>query len=108
MKFINLLVSPKWSPAVPCTSVVLSVVLLLFQVGRRFMECCLISVFTGKIHVAHYLVGLLFYALAGLSLSAPLLSRTGPRGLYTRMHCTSCSSRNFPPTEEQGNYEAGG
>lgn len=62
-----------YNPHVNCFTVLVSLLLLLAQTCRRLFECLFISVFTGKIHILHYLVGVSFYVLDVTSLAAPFL-----------------------------------
>lgn len=58
---------------VDCFTVLVSLVLLLVQTCRRLFECLFISVFTGKIHISHYLVGVVFYILDTAAVAVPFL-----------------------------------
>lgn len=60
-----------YTPHVDCFTVLVSLLLLLAQTCRRLFECLFISVFSGKIHMSHYLVGVAFYVLDATSLAAP-------------------------------------
>ena len=62
-----------YTPHVDCFTVLISLLLLLAQTCRRLFECLFISVFTSKIHVSHYLVGLSFYVLDATSIAASFL-----------------------------------
>ena len=62
-----------YTPCVNCFTVLVSLLLLLVQCCRRLFECLFISVFTGKIHLSHYLVGLFYYVLDAIALASPLL-----------------------------------
>lgn len=62
-----------YNPHVDCFTVLVSLLLLLAQTCRRLFECLFISVFTGKIHISHYLVGVSFYVLDVTSIAASFL-----------------------------------
>ena len=62
-----------FTPSTDCFTVFLSLVLLLVQTCRRLFESLFVSVFTGKMNVAHYLLGVIYYILDATSLAAPLL-----------------------------------
>lgn len=63
----------RFTPHVDCFTVLVSLVLLLVQACRRLFECLFISVFTGKIHISHYLVGVVFYILDTAAVAVPFL-----------------------------------
>ena len=65
---------------VDCFTVLLCLFLLLVQTSRRLFECLFVSTFSGKIHVGHYVAGILFYTLDAASLAAPLLSNHSNEG----------------------------
>lgn len=54
--------------------------MLLIQVFRRLLESLFVSVFSGKIHISHYAVGIVFYILTGTSLAHPYLTRLNNTG----------------------------
>ncbi|XP_068724303.1 polyprenol reductase-like isoform X1 [Montipora capricornis] len=62
-----------FTPSTDCFTVLLSLLLLLVQTCRRLFESLFVSVFTGKMNVAHYLLGVIYYILDATSLAAPLL-----------------------------------
>lgn len=64
-----------YTPCVNYFTVLVSLLLLLVQCCRRLFECLFISVFTGKIHLSHYLVGLFYYVLDAIALASPLLGK---------------------------------
>ncbi|KAJ7369669.1 Steroid 5 alpha-reductase 3 [Desmophyllum pertusum] len=75
-----------YTPHVDCFTVLVSLLLLLAQTCRRLFECLFISVFSGKIHMSHYLVGVAFYVLDATSLAAPFfraekIDKAGTSGL---------------------------
>ncbi|XP_078381124.1 polyprenal reductase-like [Oculina patagonica] len=63
-----------YTPRVDCFTVLVSLLLLLAQAGRRLFECLFISVFTGRIHISHYLVGIFFYVFDATAMAASFLS----------------------------------
>ncbi|XP_031574504.1 polyprenol reductase-like [Actinia tenebrosa] len=85
--FISLITSgSSYTNNIDCLSVVIGLVLLLIQVSRRLLECVCISVFTGRIHLSHYAVGIVYYVLAGASLVAPF------NNMVSADWCISCGS----------------
>ena len=64
----------KYNPHVNCFTVLVSLLLMLGQTCRRLFECLFISVFSGKIHLAHYLVGVAYYGLDLASIAASSLT----------------------------------
>ena len=72
--FIYLIMpSPNREPQVNCASVLLGLLLLLFQVSRRLYECLFVSIFSGRIHIVHYFVGIGFYLLVGATVASPMV-----------------------------------
>ncbi|EDO42263.1 predicted protein [Nematostella vectensis] len=53
------------------TSLAVTLGMFFIQVLRRLLECLFMSNMTGNIHVLHYVAGILFYILVGLSLVLP-------------------------------------
>lgn len=62
-----------FNPHVNCFTVLVSVLLLLVQTSRRLFECLFISVFSGKIHLSHFLVGVAYYGLDVTSIAVSFL-----------------------------------
>lgn len=62
-----------YNPHVNCFTVLICLLLLLGQTCRRLFECLFISVFSGKIHLLHYLVGVAYYGLDVTSIAASFL-----------------------------------
>ncbi|XP_022109396.1 polyprenol reductase-like [Acanthaster planci] len=59
---------PLQTPKASHLSIVIAIALLLFQGIRRLYECLFVSSYSSStMHVAHYILGILFYALAGMS-----------------------------------------
>lgn len=61
------------NPHVNCFTVLVSLLLLLVQTSRRLFECLFISVFSGKIHLSHFLVGVAYYGLDVTSIAVSFL-----------------------------------
>ena len=73
-----------YTPHVDCFTVLVSLLLLMVQACRRLFECLFISVFSGKIHMSHYLVGVCYYVLDATALAAPFLGdKKVDKGKYT-------------------------
>lgn len=62
-----------YNPHIDCFTVLVSLLLLLLQTCRRLFECLFISMFSGKIHMSHYLVGVTYYGLDVTSITASFL-----------------------------------
>ena len=60
-----------FTPPINCFTSLLSLVFLLMQTSRRLIESLFISIFTGKMNVAHYLLGVTYYILVSTALAAP-------------------------------------
>lgn len=73
MEYLAQILDLHYTPHISCFTVLVSLLLLLVQCCRRLFECLFISVFTGKIHLSHYLVGLFYYVLDATALAVPLL-----------------------------------
>ena len=70
------------SSKVDCFSVLLTLVLLTFQLIRRLCECLFVSAFSGKMHIGHYVLGLVYYFLVNLTVAAEI-----PLSLPSRQLC---------------------
>lgn len=62
-----------YNPHVNCFTVLVSLLLLLVQTCRRLFECLFVSVFSGKIHLSHFLVGVAYYGLDVTSIAVSFL-----------------------------------
>lgn len=87
-----------------CVSIALGLVMLLIQVFRRLLESLFVSVFSGRIHVSHYAVGITFYILTGTSIAHPYLTRLNNKrkkndSSFQKKNasmCTTCVPRHNP------------
>lgn len=55
-----------------CFSVLLTLALLTIQLFRRLYESLFVSSFSGKMHLSHYVIGVLFYFLVNLTVVAEI------------------------------------
>ena len=72
-KAMSHILSLHFTPHIDCFTVFVSLFLLLVQTCRRLYECCFISVFSSRIHILHYFVGIAFYILDGAAVAVPFL-----------------------------------
>ena len=77
---------------VDCSSGFLTLVLLTIQLSRRLYECLFVSSFSGKMHLGHYVIGVLFYFLVNLTVVAeiPLPSHTSCLKLWQQLSWSHC------------------
>lgn len=79
---VKLFLNTGMSPSVIPEAVIISMVLILFQVYRRCYECYFISVFSNaKMNLIHYIFGYCFYIGVGLSVLSEAPGFTKPGGL---------------------------
>lgn len=55
-----------------CFSVLFTLSLLTIQLARRLYESLFVSSFSGEMHLGHYVIGLVFYALVNLTIVAEI------------------------------------
>ena len=72
-KAMSHILSLHFTSHIDCFTVFVSLFLLLVQTCRRLYECCFISVFSSRIHILHYFVGIAFYILDAAAVAAPFL-----------------------------------
>ena len=72
-KDVSQILDLRFTARIDCFTVLVSLLLLLLQTCRRLFECLFISVFTGSIHISHYLVGVTYYILDATALAVPFL-----------------------------------
>lgn len=70
-KAMSHVLSLHFTPHIDCFTIFVSLFLLLVQTCRRLYECCFISVFSSRIHISHYFVGIAFYTLDAASVAVP-------------------------------------
>ncbi|XP_071787043.1 polyprenal reductase-like [Asterias amurensis] len=69
---------PLQNPKASQLSIIIVIALLLIQGVRRLYECLVISSYSNStIHISHYILGLLFYAFAGINVVAEGPELTG-------------------------------
>ena len=72
-KAMSHILSLHFTPHIDCFTAFVSLFLLLVQTCRRLYECCFISVFSSRIHILHYFVGIAFYILDAAAVAVPFL-----------------------------------
>ena len=72
-KAMSHILSLHFTPHIDCFTAFVSLFLLLVQTCRRLYECCFISVFSSRIHILHYFVGIAFYILDTAAVAVPFL-----------------------------------
>jgi hypothetical protein len=75
------------STRVDCFSVLLTLVLLTIQLFRRLYECLFVLSFSGKMHLGHYVIGVLFYFLVNLTVVAEIPLPLSKGTINSFIHC---------------------
>ena len=72
------------SSEMDCFSILLTLVLLKIQLFRRLYESLFVSSFSGKMHLAHYITGVVFYFMVNITVLAeiPYTHSKGNHGFF--------------------------
>lgn len=72
LKFLLFIKGNSHPSGLDCFSILLTLSLITIQMIRRLYESLFVASFSGRIHLGHYIVGLLFYGLVNLTVVAEI------------------------------------